>query len=361
MTKKIKSEKINNKSSKKYKNITETRRDSHILAVKSTLKNILYSKKTDEKFEEYNENKYSDYITKMFNSSIIHMLIVYFNKNNSQLKKYQYDKEQNFINKFANLIKELYLNEMEVAYLTLLLDKFGWDFENYKKWDYFYCLGLYCKKNVSGEIECDNLLRKSFDDQYSLLKKNLEDQYCQLVNEQKFDDFEKERITNKELNERFKELTKPISSYCRKDFINYNGIADKIVRLSQPYGIESNGNQLINVKNANNNKDNNTINMEQIKKIEENDYSKMNNNISNINNDNNYDFNKINNLVSSFPYNNINNIRNNTNINTFNNRSAFSNNKHELNLQPNNSQLSLERQKSGNSFYSNSAFSYHHF
>ena len=39
-------------------------------------------------------------------------------------------------------------------------------------------------------------------------------------------------------------MTRPINSYCRKNYINYNGIVDKIVKLSQPYGEESNGNQL---------------------------------------------------------------------------------------------------------------------
>ena len=336
MVKKNKTE-ISNKS-KKTKGKTKGNK-SQIDSTKTILKSLLYSQKPETNEKEYTEKRYSDYITKMFNSSIINMLIVYISRNKDKLKKYGYDQEQNFINKFANLIKELYLNEIELAYLTLLLDRFGWNFNDYEHWDYFYCLGLYSKKKVSGEIESDSLLsNKAF----------FEDKYISFVNEQEFEDFEQKGISNKDLNERFKELTKPINSYCRKNFINYSGIADKIVRLSQPYGMESNGNQLIYEKNL---KNDNDVNNDNLNKLDDNDFSKVK--LSNINDVNNIDYNKINNLVSSFPYN----IRN---INSgYNQRTAFSNVKNDLNLETRGSQLSLGRQKSGFSIGSNAGSSFH--
>ena len=39
----------------------------------------------------------------------------------------------------------------------------------------------------------------------------------------------------KEINKRFIYLSKPINSYCRKNYVNINGIVDNIVKLSQPY------------------------------------------------------------------------------------------------------------------------------
>ena len=321
-----------NKNEKKKKNISGNKRLSQIRSVLSHLKELLHCNKSDKSnnkemnAKEYTEKKYSNYITKVFNSTIIHMLIVYLNKNKEKLKKYNYAKEQNFINKFAILIKELYLNEIEVAYLTLLLDKVGWNFKGNDHWVYFYCLGIYAKKKVTGEYESDDLLS---------IKDDVEEKYADIINDSEFYNFEKKGITNKEINDRFKELTKPINSYCRKNFINYCGIADKIVRLSQPYGKESNGNQLFNEKkeDQNNNNDDN-------KKNEELEYSKLINNISRINNNNNYDYNQINNLGSI-------NVYNTRNTNLYNPR-QFTN----LNLSTHGSNLSLNKGKSSNYFSS---------
>lgn len=238
------------------------RREDNTNAMKTKLKGLLTTKKSNTNVEPYNDTsdeKNSDYFTTIFNSKIIHMLIVYLNKNKRKLKDYKYDQETNFINKFVHLIKELRLNEIEVAYFTLLLDKLGWQFANINHWLYFYSLGIYTKKNITNEYESDELLN---------IKEELNEKYSKLVNEEKFEEFEKEGISTQEINQRFKELTKPINSFCRKNFINYSSIADKIIRLSQPYGEESNGNQLyieknldeIEINNFKNNENNRLIN-----------------------------------------------------------------------------------------------------
>lgn len=224
------------KSLKQISNIDKKdKKRNRIQAVKITLKNILTSKKSNISNENYDENKYSKYITDIFNSKIIYMLIIYMNKNKDILKRYQYDKEQNFLNKFIHLIKELNLNEIEVTYMTILLDKLGWGFRNMEHWIYFYSLGIYTKKIVTNELESDELLK---------LKEEMREKYIDLINDDIFEELEKNKITIEEINKRYKELIKPINSYCRKNFINYTSITDKIIRYSQPYGSESNGNQL---------------------------------------------------------------------------------------------------------------------
>ena len=300
------------------------------LEVKSTLKDILYAKKISTSNENNIEKKYSDYYSEIFNSRIVHMLIVYLNKNKEKLKSYYYDIEPNFINKFINLIKELYLNEIELAYLTLLLDKLDWKFDNINNhWIYFYCLGIYTKKNVKSEFESDELLES---------KKEAKDNYTYLVNETKFEDFEKEGISTQEINQRFKELTKPINTFCRKNFVNYNSIADKIIKMSQPYGEESNANQLIKEKILEENE-------KYINKInEENIFEKYipqvgQNNIFTISMNNRNDF-KNGRLKSIMA-----------DKNTFNNNNIYNN----LNLPKiGGSDLSLIKQSSHNSL--NSAF-----
>ena len=230
MVKKLKSKKQTSNSDNKRKN------KKKISDMKATLKNMLTNLKSDTKKEFDNEANYTEYISDIFNSRIINMLIVYFNKRKDKLKQYEYDTEQNFIYKFAYLIKELYLNEIEVAYLTLLMDKLGWNLINYDHWVYFYTLGIYTKDKVTDE---------SISKELRELKEELKIVYGDIINMNEFDNLEEKGISVKEINARYKELSKPINSFCRKDFIIYSGIADKIVRLSQPYGEDSNGNQLI--------------------------------------------------------------------------------------------------------------------
>ena len=328
MAKKNKTEKTA-KHEKTTKNPNPVRKRNQINSVLLLLKDQLHSRKSDINDREYKIKSYSDYITETFNSTIIHMLIAYIMKNKEKLNKYKYDREPNFINKFVILIKELHLNEIEVAFLTLLLDKVGWKLDNYEHWMYFYCLGIYSKKKVTGEYESDELLKKH---------EFAEEKYLEFVNGTEYDKIDTEGISNKELNERFMELTKPINSYCRKNFINYSGIADKIIRLSQPYGEESNGNKLFE---ENNEEEKNNINNNDDKKIEFYGSFKANNNISNINN-NNIDINRINNLGSLNPYTG----RNSINIYL---PGQFGNNRNDLNLFSHRSHLSLHKGNSNNS------------
>ena len=128
MAKKSKTEKTT-KHEKTGKNLNQAKKRNQINSVLSHLKDVLYSRKSDINPTEHILKAYSDYITETFNSTIINMFIVYLMKNKENLKKYKYDEEPNFINKFVILIKELHLNEIEVAYLTLLLDKVENNFE----------------------------------------------------------------------------------------------------------------------------------------------------------------------------------------------------------------------------------------
>ena len=338
MTKKLKALKQNSSSSlnlRPGKSKLSEKKMNKIRALKTTLKNLLSVKKPSVNDEIYNEKKYSDYFTEIFNSKIIYMIIIYMNKNKEKLKTYKYDKEPNFINKFVNLIKELCLNEIEVAYLTLLLDRLGWNFENINPWIYFYSLGVYKKQNVTNDYESDELLE---------LKEEIKDKYYPyIVNHSKFEEFEKKGIKTQEVNQRFKELTKPINSFCRRDFIIYSSIADKIIRLSQPYGEESNANQLFKEKDKEEEEKQNNIN----------DINERDRLISNILG-NNYVNIFNNNLNNNFPVlslnaNDVKNFNQKRNQSIIAEKKNFNN---DLNLANFGSNLSLIKQRSDNSFNS---------
>ena len=305
---------------------------NRIQAVKMTLRNQLICKKSEISDEVHKEKNYSDYITNIFNSRIIYMLIVYMNKNKEKLKIYKYDIEPNFFNKFIHLIKELNLNEIEVAFMTLLLDKLDWTFNNIDHWTYFYLLGIYTKKIVTGEDASDDFLSS---------KEEIRDKYATFVYDDTVEELENNKIKTQEINMRYKELNKPINSYCRKNFINYTSVADKIVRLSQPYGEESIGNQLFIEENEN-----------EMKKIEEKEKKCNNYLFENLN----YPLNSI------IPYGPLSMFGNDTTFKkkmksiigynkNFESTKPFTN----LDMPPGGSQLSLNKQNSYSSFISNNS------
>ena len=323
------------------KNINSEKKNKNrnrIQAVKITLRNNLISKKSDISDEVHKEKNYSDYITDIFNSKIIYMLIVYMNKNKEKLKYYKYDIEPNFFNNFIHLIKELNINEIELAYMTLLLDKLGWTFNNMDHWTYFYLLGIHTKKIVTGEYASDEYLDS---------KEDMRDKYTIFVNDDNVENLENNKIKTQEINLRYKELNKPINSYCRKNFINYTSVADKIVRLSQPYRKESKesiDNQLFIQENEN-----------EIKKNEEKDKQ-----FNYLFGDLNYPLNSINAYAPIIMFGNDATIRKkmksiigdkqNFEPNNFRTNKPYSNLDMTLG---GGSQLSLNKQNSYNSFHSN--------
>lgn len=323
------------------KNINPEKKNKNrnrIQAVKITLRNNLISKKSEVSDEVHKEKNYSDYITNIFNSRIIYMLIVYMNKNKEKLKYFKYDIEPNFFNKFIHLIKELNINEIELAYMTLLLDKLDWAFNNIDNWTYFYLLGVHTKKIVTGEYASDEFLDS---------KKEMRDKYATFVNDDLVENLDKDRIKTKEINIRFKELNKPINSYCRKNFINYTSIADKIVRLSQPYGEESIGNQLFIQENEN-----------EIKKNEEKDkpinylFANMNFPINSMHAYGPLSIIGGNDIIIKKNMPSIVGYKQKFTPNNFDINKTFNNN---LDIPLTGSQLSLNKQNSYNSFHSNNS------
>ena len=208
-----------------------------IRKIKLKLKNILTNNTSNN-----DEKNYAKYIKEIFNSKIINMFILYLNKSRNILREKEYDIEPNFINKFIHLIKDLNLNEIELVYLTLLLDKIGWGNKSIDYWNYFHCLGVYTKEFSVGELYVEEYLEGKDE----FMKK-----YRDIINQKIIIDYEENKFTTKEINQRYKELTKPINSFCRKNFINYNNIVDKIFNSTQTYQSKN------NKKTKNNNNDNN--------------------------------------------------------------------------------------------------------
>ena len=219
-----------------------------------------FQKKPEDNEKEY-YMKYTKYMSEEFNSTIVNMLIIYIKQSKTFPAPYQI--EPNFINKFINLIKRLFINELEFSFFTILLDKMGWTHQTIDHWIYFCILGILAKKILGNEEESSLLI-----DFFSSKNEEFFDFYTTLGEEEIIANYEKESVSIKKINERFRQLTRPINSYCRHNFIYYNGVVDKIVKWSQPYGAESNGNQLNNdelylINDNDNNNNNNNENVDE--------------------------------------------------------------------------------------------------
>ena len=189
--------------------------------------NSIYFINKEEENTQLYFSKYIRYILYEFNSSIVNMLIIYINKSNFFPKIYK--KEQYFIKNMIGLLKHLMMNEIEIAYFTLLIDILGWENNKIEHWIYLSILGIitkkYCLKDNDPSLI---LLLNIFSRKYPRFLET----YSNFIENQKITE---KTITISSLNKRFSELSKPINTYCRKNYINFDGIIDKIVKSSQPY------------------------------------------------------------------------------------------------------------------------------
>ena len=197
-----------------------------IKAFISNKNNDILLLKENEKLYYYN---YVRYMLYEFNSKIPNMMILYINKNNSFPINYQ--KEQNFRAKLINLFKFLLMNEIEVSFFTILLDTIGWSYSNLDHWVYFSILGIITKKMCGNE----NILFLLID---IISRKNSKfiEQYTSFINDENIKNkINQININNKIINKRFNQLSNPINTYCKKNFIKLEGIIDEIIKMSQPY------------------------------------------------------------------------------------------------------------------------------
>ena len=246
-----------NQMSNHANNVCNNYSRKEISSFKKALKNKLYSslnlneqKNVNNKLSfEDGENdreyffRYTSYVNNEFNSNIVNMIVLYINDSNSFTKKYK--EEPNFILNMINLVKSLFMNEIEVAYYTIALDKIGANYKDIDHWLYFSILGVATKKLCGKEEDCFLLINT-----FSKKNKKFIDEYSAFINDNTIiAQISNNQISLQQINQRFILLSKPINTYCRKNYLNFQGIIDNIVKLSQPYLKD-----ILNQKKVNNKK-----------------------------------------------------------------------------------------------------------
>ena len=201
-------------------------------------------------------------------------MIISFIKKTKNLP-YDLKKAQKFFINLIQIIKKLMMNEIEITLFTLNIDSYDWKNNNLNHELCLFFLGLYTKqitnKDYSLFFSKFRNENKTFLDNYQKWERNLK----------------KERFRIDKVNERFREINKPYNTYCKNNFIDYNGVVDIIYQLSQPYGKENKGGKIKvrkEIDNEHNNVDNNIdnkvivnneIKKESIKHFFENEQNKL--------------------------------------------------------------------------------------
>ena len=190
----------------------------------------LISSPSDEQNDYLYLLRYTRYIKEEFNISIVNMINYYIIKFKTFPKHFR--NEPNFTYKIIDLLKHLFINEIELSCFTLLFEIIGLKYKKLDYWLYLTILGIYTKK-LSGAKKDLNLLINYFSRNYPLLV----EEYTSFINDEATISKIHEGLTLKDINKRFQKLKKPMNSYCEKNYINIHGIIDKIVKMSQPYNM----------------------------------------------------------------------------------------------------------------------------
>jgi len=164
---------------------------------------------------------YNYYISNEFNSKCVSLCIDYLNQ--TKLKKI-FKNEKKFTEKFIKIIKDLMMNEFEIILFSLYIDKISW--ENITNLLDLILLAVATKDKTNKETKIIKKKLHSTIPDFFIKFNSFINKFSKEI-EQNFDYIE--------INEQIKKLNKPHNLYCKQNYIDYNGVVDKIMELSQPY------------------------------------------------------------------------------------------------------------------------------
>jgi hypothetical protein len=187
----------------------------------------------------YNEH-YKRYINEEFNTTCI----VFINRliSESQSLPLHIKNMYNVHKLILKIVKELMMNEYEIAIFSLLLDDVGWSRDNYLFEDNLFYIGLYVKKYTLDK-EFDFLMKY-----YGVVKNEFEKKYMKWKSESESmlngnnngsggcnSNSKESGVNLSRINFRFRLLKQPYNIYCKTNYVDYNCVVDKILKMSLPY------------------------------------------------------------------------------------------------------------------------------
>ena len=206
-----------------------------------TIKQTSSSQPLNSQLGSY-EKLHAKYITENFNSNILSLI----NQICSTSKTLPDDLRNNYPihSLLIKITKELMLDKLELVYLSIYFDTFGWKNSNLDLFDNFIVTALSVKKYLNENTdEIENHLNKIYPDissKFNIWIKTQNDFKSGII------------ITPRKVHERFALLNRTYNTFCKNNYIDYNESVDKILQMSLPY---NGGGRQTNVIIADSNED----------------------------------------------------------------------------------------------------------
>ena len=207
----------------KYKDISkllENDLTKNIIPNSDELNNNKEHKSNDTLYKSLQNN----YLKNTLNINLISMITKLIKTSNSIPKDLKINYPLNSI--LMEIVKEFMLTDLEIVYLSLYLDIYGWENKYFDIKDNLILTTLSVKKYLNADID---IIETHLYNNYE----NINDKFSNWIKSQK--NKKNITITPRMVNERNNLLKKPYNCYCRNNYIDYDDAVDKILNLSLSY------------------------------------------------------------------------------------------------------------------------------
>ena len=207
----------------KYKDISkllENDLTKNIIPNSDELNNNKEHKSNDTLYKSLQNN----YLKNTLNINLISMITKLIKTSNSIPKDLKINYPLNSI--LMEIVKEFMLTDLEIVYLSLYLDIYGWENKYFDIKDNLILTTLSVKKYLNVDID---IIETHLYNNYE----NIDDKFSNWIKSQK--NKKNITITPRMVNERNNLLKKPYNCYCRNNYIDYDDAVDKILNLSLSY------------------------------------------------------------------------------------------------------------------------------
>ena len=216
-------ETFNGSENLKYKDISkllENDLTKNIIPNSDELNNNKEHKSNDTLYKSLQNN----YLKNTLNINLISMITKLIKTSNSIPKDLKINYPLNSI--LMEIVKEFMLTDLEIVYLSLYLDIYGWESKYFDIKDNLILTTLSVKKYLNADID---IIETHLYNNYE----NIDDKFSNWIKSQK--NKKNITITPRMVNERNNLLKKPYNCYCRNNYIDYDDAVDKILNLSLSY------------------------------------------------------------------------------------------------------------------------------
>ena len=216
-------ETFNGSENLKYKDISkllENDLTKNIIPNSDELNNNKEHKSNDTLYKSLQNN----YLKNTLNINLISMITKLIKTSNSIPKDLKINYPLNSI--LMEIVKEFMLTDLEIVYLSLYLDIYGWENKYFDIKDNLILTTLSVKKYLNADID---IIETHLYNNYE----NIDDKFSNWIKSQK--NKKNITITPRMVNERNNLLKKPYNCYCRNNYIGYDDAVDKILNLSLSY------------------------------------------------------------------------------------------------------------------------------